>query len=72
MAQTLVTVASLRSAQQINDDQATGLIDMQRHFAQAVFLTIEGIGLATAQHAVDALLGAVKDRFNRAVALSLL
>lgn len=72
MAQTLVTVASLRNTQQINDDQATGLIDMQRHSAQAVLLTVEGIGLATAQHAVDALLGAVKDRFNRALTLSLL
>jgi hypothetical protein len=72
LAQTLVTVASLRNTRQIDDDQATALIDMQRHFAQAMFLTVEGVGLATAQHSVDALLGAVKDRFNRAVSLSIL
>lgn len=72
MAQTLVVVASLRAARQINDDQVNGLIDMQRQFAQAVLLTVEGVGLTTALHAVNLLLGAVKDRFNGALSLCLL
>jgi hypothetical protein len=72
MAETLVTVASLRQNNLINDDRAIALIDMQRHSAQAVLLTVEGIGLVTAQHAVNALLGAVKDRFNGDLPLPLL
>jgi hypothetical protein len=72
MAQTLVIVASLRRTDQINDAQAEGLIDIQRHAARTVLLTIEGIGLASAERAVDALLAAVRDRFNGAVPSPLL
>jgi hypothetical protein len=72
MAKTLATIAELRVADKINDQQAQALLDMQKHSMQAVFLAVEGIGLIAAQNAINAALGAVKDMVNKAIGFALL
>jgi hypothetical protein len=72
MAQALETVSRLRLGGMINDDQAIGFIDMQRHAMQSVLLAVEGIGLTAAQNAVNAALGAVKDVINKGLPFPLL
>jgi hypothetical protein len=72
MAQTLAKIAELYAAKKINEQQAQALLDMQKQSMQAVLLTIEGIGLITAQNSINAALGAVKGVVNKAIGFSLL
>jgi len=72
IAHTLANIAELRAANQINDDQAAALLDMQKQASQAVLLAIEGIGLIAAQKAINAALAAVRDVVNGALGFSLL
>ena len=72
MAQTLAKIGELYTAKKINDLQAKALLDMQKQSMQAVLLTIEGIGLITAQNAINAALGAVQGVVNKAIGFSLL
>ncbi len=64
MAQSLVTIANLKVAGKIDEQQAEALLDMQKHSMQAVLLAVEGIGLIAAQNAINAALDAVKDLVN--------
>ena len=72
MAQTLETIAKLRAAGKINQEQAEALLEMQKAAMRAVLLTVEGIGLIAAQNAINAGLGAVRDIVNGAVGFVLL
>lgn len=72
MAETLATIAQLRAAGKINDEQAQALLSMQKNAMQAVLLTVEGIGLIAAQRAVNAALAAVKDTVNGVLPVPLL
>lgn len=70
-AHTLANIAELYQAKKINEEQARALLDMQRHAAQAVLLTIEGIGLLAAQRAIAAGLGAVSAVVNGVIGFAL-
>jgi len=72
MAQTLVSIEQLFAQGTINEDQAKALLDMQKNAAQAVLLAVEGIGILTAQRAVNAALGAVATVVNTALGFPLL
>lgn len=72
MAQTLETIAKLRAADKINDEQAKALLEMQKSAMRAVLLTVEGIGLVAAQKAINAALAAVRDTVNGAAGFALL
>jgi hypothetical protein len=72
MASTLAKIAELKASNQIDEQQAEALLDMQKHAMQAVLLTVEGIGLIAAQNAINAGLGAIKDVVNKAIGFPLL
>ena len=71
-ADTLASIERLVVAGQINSKQAKALLRMQRNSAQAVLLTIEGLGLLTVESAINAALGAVRETVNGAVGFALL
>lgn len=72
MAHTLATIAELKTANKIDEQQAEALLDMQKHASQAVLLAVEGIGLVAAQNAINAALDAVKLVVNRAAGFALI
>jgi hypothetical protein len=66
-AETLAMIERLALTGQINATQAKALLRMQRNSAQAVLLTVEGLGLLTVESAINAALKAVRDTVNSAV-----
>ena len=72
LALTLVSIGQLHAKGTINDAQAKALLDMQKNAAQAVLLSVEGIGILTAQRAINAALGAVATVVNKALGFTLL
>jgi hypothetical protein len=71
-AEMLAMIERLAITGEINATQAKALLRMQRNSAQAVLLTIEGLGLLTVESAINAALGAVRDTVNKAVGFALL
>jgi hypothetical protein len=72
MAHTLASIAELRLAGKIDDEQAATLLEMQKHAMRAVLLAVEGVGLVAAQNAINAALDALKDTVNGAIGFQLL
>jgi hypothetical protein len=72
LAHTLANIAALKANNQINEDQASALLDMQKQAMQSVLLAVEGIGLIAAQNAINAALGAIKDVVNKALGFALI
>lgn len=66
-AETLLLIERLALTGDINQAQAKALLRMQKASAQSVLLAVEGLGLLTAEAAINAALGAVKDAVNEAV-----
>lgn len=64
-------IARMRENGVIDDDETALLMDMQRNASRAVLLTIEGMGLAAAQAAIDAALGAVRTAVNTALGFAI-
>src|SRR6185369_5364771 len=72
LAQTLVSIEAMALTNSIKQDQAELLLDMEKHAARSVLLTIEGIGLIAAQQAIDAGLQVVAQSVNKAVGFALI
>jgi len=72
LAQTLANIEQLKLSSQIDEDQARALLDMQKQAMQSVLLAVEGIGLVTAQSAINAGLGAIKGLVNGALGFPLI
>lgn len=72
LAQTLAQITKLYVTQQVSEAEASVLLEMHKNAARAVFLTIEGIGLITAQRAIDAGLAAVAQVVNGAIGFPLI
>ena len=71
-AETLAMIERLWASDQINATQAKALLRMQRNSAQAVLLTIEGLGLLAVEAALNAALKSVRDTVNTALGFALL
>jgi hypothetical protein len=72
LAATLAHIEQLSAEEKISEDEASALLDMQKNATQAVLLTIEGIGLITAQQAINAAIGAIRGIVNKALGFGLL
>jgi predicted deacylase len=72
MALTLAKITDLRTSGKIDEQQAQALLEMQKHSMRMVLLTVEGIGLITAQNAINAALGAVRTVVNSSIGFGLL
>jgi hypothetical protein len=71
IAHTMATIESEAKANQISQDQAKILLDMQRSATRSVFLTAEGLGLLTTAAALNAAFDAVRSVVNTAVGFAL-
>jgi|SRR5664279_5078098 len=72
LAHAIVFIGEERVAGQIDETEGALLLDMQKNASRAVFLTIKGIGLLTAEAAVNAALDVVRTAVNTALGLTLL
>ncbi len=72
LAQTVTTIASLRTRRRITRKQAKLLLEMQHNAMRSVLLTVEGIGILAAEEAINAALAAGRDTINRAIGWRLL
>jgi hypothetical protein len=60
-------LAKLRHDQVIDDDELKARLEIQRLAFKNVVLTIKGVGLVTAQNAVNAILGIVRKAVRKAL-----
>lgn len=72
IAQQIVDIETQHVAGQLTDDEATSLLDMQTNASRSALMTVEGIGLATAQNMIDAALGSIESAVNTALGFTLL
>jgi hypothetical protein len=72
IAQTLADLTEQSAAGQIDEQQALLLLDIQKNACRNVFLASEGIGLLTAEAAINAALGVVKTIVNTAIGFALI
>ncbi|MFP5234321.1 MAG: hypothetical protein ACLGSD_00340 [Acidobacteriota bacterium] len=72
IAQQIVDIEAQLAAASITQAQASLLLDMQKNASRAALLSVEGIGLLTAQNAINAALGAVATAVNGTLGFALL
>jgi hypothetical protein len=67
IAQTIASIQEMLAAGQINQQQATLLLDMQKSASRSVLLTVRGLALLAAEEAINAALNVIKGVVNTAV-----
>lgn len=72
LAENLVLIEKLKLTQQISDEQAKLMHQMQRNATQAVLLSVQGMTELMAEQALNAALDAVKETVNAALNFTLL
>ena len=70
-AETIAMIERLLISGDINKRQARSLLRMQKNASQAVLLTVAGLGLLTAESAINAALGVARTTVNTAVGFTL-
>jgi hypothetical protein len=72
IAQTIASIGEQLAANQINQQQAILLLNMQKLASQNVLLTLQGLALLAVEAAINAALGVVKTAVNTALGFALL
>jgi hypothetical protein len=72
IAQTIVSIGEQIASGQINQQQASLLLDMQTNASRCVLLTLQGLALLAVEEAINAALGVVKTAVNAAVGFALI
>lgn len=72
IAQTIVSIESQSAAGEINQQQASLLLDMQKNASRTVLLSLEGLGILAVEQAINAALGVIKTAVNTALGFALL
>ena len=72
IATTIASIEASLLAGDINQQQATLLLDMQKNASRSVLLAVEVIGLVTAEKVINDALALVRDTVNSAVGFVLI
>jgi hypothetical protein len=72
IAQSIATIEQQLAADQINQQQASLLLDMQTSASRNVLLTLQGLGLLAVEAAINAALQVVKTAVNTALGFALI
>jgi hypothetical protein len=72
LARSLVNIGELTVQGAISAEEAAALLEVHKHTTRTVLLAVKGIGLLTAESALNAALGAVRDTVNGAIGFALL
>lgn len=71
-AENIKMIAVLKAKGKINEEKARLHLAIQKESARTVLLTIEGIGLITAENAINAALKVVQTTVNKSIGWALL
>lgn len=71
IAQTIVSIEAQVALGELNEDDATSLLEMQKSASRTVLMAVEGISFSTAQSAINAALGAIGPFVNGALGFAL-
>ncbi|HEU4603169.1 MAG TPA: hypothetical protein VFS24_14440 [Steroidobacteraceae bacterium] len=71
-AETIAMIEKLHASDKISEEEAQLLLQMQRNSANAVLLTVKGMGLLAAEQAINAAVDAVRTVVNEAVGFALI
>lgn len=72
IAQTIGSIESQLADGEINQEQASLLLDMQKHASRSVLLTVKGLGILAVEQALNAALAVVGAAVNAAIGFALL
>jgi len=72
LGENLLLIEKLRAAGEMSEEEARLYLDMQKLAMRNVLISIEGIGIITAERAINAALGVVRDSVNKALGFALL
>jgi hypothetical protein len=72
IAQTIAAIGEQLLANQINQQQAVLLLNMQKLASQNVLLTLQGLSLLAVEAAINAALGLIKTAVNTAIGFALI
>ena len=72
LAQTMAMIQTQHKLGELNKTEARLLMDIQRHAARAVLLTLEGLGAIAVEKAINAAFRVVRDAVNAAIGFALL
>lgn len=72
IAQSISMIEKLYTKGKMTESQAKALIQMKKNTAQIILLTIEGMGAAMVQRAINAAMKSIKDTVNTALDFALL
>jgi hypothetical protein len=72
IAQTIVSIGEQVAAGQVNQQQASLLLDMQTSASRNVLLTLQGLALLAVEEAINAALDVVKTAVNTALRFPLI
>ena len=72
LAENFAMIHKLRITNQITEEQAKLMLDIQKNAARAVLLTVEGLGLIAVELAIKAALNVVAEAVNAAIGFDLI
>ncbi len=72
IAESIAAIERMKLAGKITEEKARLQLDIQKNATRTVLLTVEGIGIVTAEQAINAALNVVRDTVNKAIGWTLL
>ncbi len=72
IAESIAAIERMKLAEKITEEKARLHLDIQKNASRAVLLAVEGVGIVTAEQAINAALGVVRDTVNKALGWTLL
>ena len=72
IAESIAAIERMKLAGKITEEKARLQIDIQKNATRTVLLTVEGIGIVSAEQAINAALNVVRDTVNKAIGWTLL
>ncbi len=72
IAESIAAIERMKLAGKISEEKARLQLDIQKNATRSVLLAVEGIGIVSAEQAINAALNVVRDTVNKAVGWALL
>jgi hypothetical protein len=72
LAENIKLIAALKAKGKIDEEKAKLHLAIQKESARTVFLTIEGIGILTAENAINAALKVIQTTVNKSIGWALI
>ncbi len=72
IAESIAAIERMKLTGKITEEKAGLQIDIQKNATRTVLLAVEGVGIVSAEQAINAALNVVRDTVNKAIGWTLL